>query len=39
MTIERVYTTMQLHKLFQQYLLEKFEGDHSEANVIVDTAE
>ena len=29
----------QLHELFQQYLLEKFEGDHSEANVIVDTAE
>ena len=29
----------QMHGLFQQYLLEKFEGDHSEANVIVDTAE
>ena len=33
------YTIAQLHGLFQQYLLEKFEGDHSEANVIVDTAE
>ena len=33
------FTTSQLHGLFLQYLLEKFEGDHSEANVIVDTAE
>lgn len=33
------YTIAQLHELFRQYLLEKFEGDHSEANVIVETAE
>ncbi len=33
------YTTAQLHGLFQEYLLDKFEGDHSEANVIVETAE
>jgi predicted HNH restriction endonuclease len=39
MALQTGYTTKHLHELFQQYLLVKFEGDQSEANVIVDTAE
>ena len=33
------YTREQMHELFHQYLMEKFEGDVSEVNVFVDTAE
>ena len=39
MAEQTTYTIKQIHELFHQFLLGKFEGDVAEANVIVDTAE
>ena len=39
MAQQTTYTIKQMHELFHQFLMGKFEGDVAEANVIVDTAE
>ena len=39
MAQQTTYTIKQIHELFHQFLLGKFEGDVAEANAIVETAE
>ena len=39
MAQQTTYTIKQMHELFHQFLMGKFEGDMSETNVIVETAE
>ena len=39
MAQQTTYTIKQMHELFHQFLMGKFEGDVAEANVIVETAE
>ena len=39
MALQTDYTSKQMHELFHQFLMGKFEGDMAEANVIVETAE
>ena len=39
MVQQTTYTIKQMHELFHQFLMGKFEGDVSETNVIVETAE